>query len=118
MLDEKQLEQEIQDKGLDAPRLTPTQIDDVIVDEAYYVFPNTTVTICLLTLRNGFCVTGESACASLENFDIDIGKKIARDTARNKIWQLEGYLLKQKLLNMVNMESAYEEFRKSMMSTI
>ena len=53
--------------------------------------------MCCLTLQNGFTVTGESACASPENFDAEIGKKIARDNARNKIWMLEGYLLKQKL---------------------
>ncbi|WP_249451677.1 Gp49 family protein, partial [Escherichia coli] len=44
-----------------------------------------------------FTVTGESACASPENFDAEIGRKIARQNAVNKIWMLEGYLLKQKL---------------------
>lgn len=47
--------------------------------------------------KNGFTVTGESACASPENFDAEIGRKIARQNAVNKIWMLEGYLLKQKL---------------------
>lgn len=94
---EQELEQEIQAKGLEAPRLTPDYIDACIVDEAYHVFPGTTVTICLLTLKNGYTVTGESACASPENFDEEIGCKIARDNARNKIWALEGYLLKEKL---------------------
>ncbi len=54
-------------------------------------------TFCVLVLRNGFTVTGESACASQENFDAEIGRKIARQNAVNKIWMLEGYLLKQKL---------------------
>ena len=53
--------------------------------------------MCCLTLQNGFTVTGESACASPENFDAELGRKIARDNARNKIWALEGYLLKQRL---------------------
>ena len=53
--------------------------------------------MCCLTLVNGFTVTGESACASPENFNAEIGKKIAFEQARNKIWVLEGYLLKQKL---------------------
>ena len=55
------------------------------------------LTFCVLVLKNGFTVTGESACASPENFDAEIGRKIARQNAVNKIWMLEGYLLKQKL---------------------
>ncbi|MFT3523419.1 Gp49 family protein, partial [Klebsiella pneumoniae] len=55
------------------------------------------LTFCVLVLRNGFTVTGESACASPENFDPEIGRKIARENAVNKIWMLEGYLLKQRL---------------------
>lgn len=96
-MSEQQLEQEIQAKGLTAPRITPDHIDACIVNEQYHVFDGTTVTICLLTLPNGFTVTGESACASPENFDAEIGRKIARANAREKIWALEGYLLKQQL---------------------
>lgn len=96
-MSEQQIEQEIQEKGLNAPRLTPDHIDAQIISEQYFVFPGTTVTICLLTLRNGFTVTGESACASPENFNEEIGRKIAREQARDKIWMLEGYLLKEKL---------------------
>ena len=95
--DETQIEAEIQRKGLNAPRLNPAMIDDAIASEQYYVFPGTTMTICALTLRNGYIVTGESAAASPQNFDRDIGRKIARDNARNKIWALEGYLLRDKL---------------------
>ncbi|MBB3980106.1 hypothetical protein GGQ64_005353 [Rhizobium azooxidifex] len=94
---EQQIEAEIQAKGLNAPRLTPALIDDTILAEQYHVFPGTTLTVCALTLRNGFQVTGESAAASPENFDEAIGRKIARENARNKIWALEGYLLKQHL---------------------
>lgn len=96
-MNEQQIEKEIQEKGLDAPRLTPDKIDDVISSEAYHVFPGTTLTVCCLTLRNGFTVTGESAAASPENFDAEIGRKIARQNARDKIWALEGYLLKETL---------------------
>lgn len=96
-MSEHEIEREIQEKGLDAPRLTPKLIDMMVADESYYVFPNTTMTVCCLTLRNGFNVTGESAAASPENFDEEIGRKIAFENARNKIWQLEGYLLKQRL---------------------
>ena len=111
---EQQIEQEIQDKGLNAPRLTPEIIDSKIVgveyiltrdvcksDNGVEIFdapePLQTLTFCILTLENGFTVTGESACASPENFDAEIGKKIAYQNAREKIWLLEGYLLKQRL---------------------
>lgn len=95
--DEAAIEQEIQSKGLNAPRLNPQMIDEAIASEQYHVFPNTTMTVCALTLRNGYIVTGESAAASPENFNAEIGRKIARDNARNKIWALEGYLLRDRL---------------------
>ena len=96
---ELEIEQEIQSKGLNATRLSPFDIDNTIVGEDYYVFPNTAFTVCLLTLKNGFTVSGKAASASLENFDAEIGRQIAKDNARNKIWALEGYLLKQKLFD-------------------
>lgn len=91
------IEQAIIAKGLTAPRLKPTDIEDAIKDEAYFVFPGTMLTVCCLTLRNGYTVTGESACASMENFDEQLGQRIARENAKQKIWALEGYLLKQRL---------------------
>lgn len=97
---EQTIEQEIQQKNLDAPRLSPEDINSAIVKADYYVFPGTCVTICLLTLVNGFNVTGESACASPANFDEKIGQDIAFENARQKVWQLEGYLLKERLLNV------------------
>lgn len=95
--DEQAIEAEIQAKGLNAPRLSPDRIDEVIVGEDYHVFPDTTLTVCCLKLRNGFTVTGESAAASPENFNEEIGRKIAKAAARDKIWALEGYLLRQDL---------------------
>jgi hypothetical protein len=94
---EAEIEAEIQRKGLNAPRLTPAHIDDQIVAAQFYIFPGTFLTVCALTLRNGFVVTGESAPASPENFDKELGEKIAHQNARNKIWALEGYLLRSKL---------------------
>lgn len=106
--DEAGIEAEIKRRGLNAPRLTPQQIDDQIVGE-YFIVPRTMmtdvpltsgmqcITLCCLSLKNGFVVTGESACASPENFNEELGRKIARDNARNKIWALEGYLLRTKL---------------------
>lgn len=95
--DETAIEAEIKSKGLNAPRLTPDHIDAQIVAEQYHVFPGTTLTVCALTLRNGFQVVGESAAASPANFDEAIGRKIARDNARSKIWALEGYALRNRL---------------------
>lgn len=97
MRNEAAIEKEIQDKGLNAPRLTPAHIDAQIVGTMYHMFPGTTVTVCAMRLKNGFHVVGESASASPENFDEEIGRKIARDNARNKIWALEGYVLRNKL---------------------
>ncbi len=117
------LEQEIQRKGLTAPRVTPQQIEGVITSEHYFTAaaaansagshhvhstpqndppPNLPIamhllTICVLVLRNGFTILGKSACASPENFDAELGRKIARTDAVNQIWALEGYLLKQRL---------------------
>ena len=97
MTAEQAIEREIQAKGLNAPRLTPDAIDARITGEQYHVFPGTTLTVCCLVLENGFTVTGQSAAASPENFDEEIGRKIARADARDKIWQLEGYLLREYL---------------------
>lgn len=112
--DESAIEQEIQAKGLNKPRITPQHIDEQIVSKYFFTAEDgvtgeeqansrpcavyerslSLLTFCVLTLRNGFTVTGESACASPENFDAEIGKKIAFTNAREKIWLLEGYLLR------------------------
>ncbi|MGC1098543.1 Gp49 family protein [Pantoea agglomerans] len=115
-MSDKDIEKEIQAKGKTAPRVTPDHIESVIAechylnvgDSVQTAWPDKSamdacspaldlLTICVLVLKNGFTVTGESACASPENFDAEIGRKIARDNALQKIWPLEGYLLKQKL---------------------
>ena len=96
-MEEQAIETEIQAKGLNAPRVTPEKIDAAIAAEAFHVFPGSQLTVCCLTLQNGFTVTGESACASPANFNAELGRKIARGHARDKIWALEGYLLKQTL---------------------
>lgn len=106
------IEREIQEKGLTAPRVTPADIEARIDFEYYFTASDGVrgasgnidhaaalllLTFCVLVLRNGFTVTGESACASPENFDAELGRKIARDNARQKIWALEGYTLRNKL---------------------
>lgn len=94
------VEQEILRKGLVAPRVTPARIAEVIHSEEFHVFLGTCLTVCVLTLLNGFTVTGESACASPENFDAAVGERLSRENAVRKIWALEGYLLREKLSNV------------------
>lgn len=94
--DEAAVEAEINDKGLNGPRVTPDMLDAEIAGEQYHLF-NGTLTVCCLTLWNGFMVTGESACASPENYDETIGRKIARDNARDKLWPLLGFRLRDRL---------------------
>lgn len=86
----------ILEKGLTAPRVTPAQIESVIVAGKCHRLTDV-LTVCVLTLRNGFTVTGESACASPENYNEEVGNKIATESAKQKIWVLEGYLLKERL---------------------
>ena len=67
------------------------------LDEPNRGSPLGLLTFCVLVLKNGFTVTGESACASPENFDAQIGRTIARKNAIEKIWPLMGYELRSKL---------------------
>lgn len=96
-MNEQSIEQEIKSKGLNAPRLSPADIDAAIVDETYTTMPSGKVMVCELTLRNGFTVRGEAATVSKANFNEEIGRKISRENARNKVWELEGYLLQQRI---------------------
>lgn len=96
-MNNEDFEKEVSEKGLIAPRVTLDYVKSLITKEQYHVFEGSTFTSCLLTLKNGFTVHGESACASPENFDAELGAKIAKDNAVDKIWMLEGYLLKERL---------------------
>ena len=98
-MSEQEIEQKIQNKELNALRLTPELIDAVVKSVEFHVFESTCLTICCITLHNGFTVTGESACVSPENFDAEIDQIVAFKNAREKVWQLEGYLLKQKMFD-------------------
>ena len=125
-MNDQAIENEIKAKGLTAPRVTPADIEANIAAEIYStgldcaaeaagdargvfnrIKPDVDLTVvndslrlltfCVLVLRNGFTVTGESACASPENFDAELVRKIARANAVNKIWPLMGYALKERL---------------------
>ena len=93
---DKKIEEEIQSKNLNAPRVTPEIIESKIKKCEFHKLTEV-LTVCVITLENDFTVTGESACASPENYDKELGEKISRMNAVGKIWMLEGYLLKQKL---------------------
>ena len=120
MIDDK-IESEIQTKGLTALRVTPADVEAAIASEHYFTAAEgvageaslkartvvsgtdspppslALLTICVLTLRNGFTVLGTSACASPENFDAELGRKIARGKALDQVWPLLGYALREKL---------------------
>lgn len=117
------IEGAVQAKGLTAPRVTLSDIAAEIVSEHYFTaregvlgalaadgVPATPyeqanaapkelglLTFCVLLLRNGFTVTGESACASAENFDAELGRQIAHRNAVEKIWPLLGFRLRDRL---------------------
>ena len=128
-MNDQQIEQQIQDKGKTAARVTPGDIEANIASEHYFTAQHGVdgamadlqlhqrtadtdtancqatpvgalglLTFCVLVLRNGFTVTGNSACASPENFDAEIGREIARENAMEKIWPLMGYELRTKLV--------------------
>lgn len=135
-MSEQQIEQMIQDKGKTAPRVTPDAVEANIASVHYFTAahgvdtaafdcdfyrdantraalksevtpePLGLLTFCVIILANGFTVTGESACASPDNFDPDIGRKIAYDNARAKIWPLMGYHLKQKMHDVHKLRQA------------
>lgn len=77
-------------------KITREHIESIIVNEVYWQPHDTTLTVCVLKLRNGTLVVGESACVYPENFDAEIGKQYARENAVDKIWAREGYLLAQR----------------------
>lgn len=93
----EQIEAEINRRGLNAPRVTPQSVEDLVIDAQYHVFNGTCLTVCALTLANGFNVVGEAACAHPDNFDPEIGREIARNHALAQVGKLEGYLIKQRI---------------------
>ncbi len=92
-----EIEKEIAEKRLTAPRITLERIADLIKEVQYYVFPGTYLTVCCITLENRYPVIGKSVCVSPANFNAELGRKIAYGKAVDEIGALEGYLLKQRL---------------------
>jgi len=99
-------------QAMDTTMLTDEQRDDLLanrpaetvtryqieekVREVDYVTKGSH-TICYITLQNGFTITGQSCCAHPENYNEELGRKIAYDNAFREIWPLEGYLLRERL---------------------
>lgn len=116
-MNDELIEKEIQARGLTAPRITPADIENSIASEHYFTAEDgvgranrgqtsdggknpvalSLLTFCVLVMRNGFTVVGKSACASPENFDAELGRKIARQDAVNQVWPLMGYELRSRL---------------------
>ena len=94
---DQHIENSIQEKGLNAPRLKPEDINSKIRNYTFTNLPSGKCVICEINLENGFSVRGESACVSPENFDQEIGNEVAYKDAYDKIWQLEGYLLQENI---------------------
>lgn len=110
------IQEDIEARASVAPRVTPADIEAEIASEFYFTATQALVgetrgpewqatpreldllTFCVIVLRNGFTVTGESACASPENFDADIGRRVARQNAVNKVWPLLGFRLRDRLV--------------------
>lgn len=77
-------------------KVSKVEIDRRIKSTEYHILPNSTVSICNITLDNGFSVRGESACVDPRNFNLEIGRQIAYRNAFDKLWQLMGFLLCEK----------------------
>ena len=115
-----QIEQTLNEKGLNAPRVTPLDIEQEIASEHYINLGHAAATVghkpvtherpaldelrtlgchtlCVLVLKNGFTVLGKSACASPENYDKDLGEQIARKDAVSQLWPLLGFRLRDKI---------------------
>ena len=87
-------------------KISADEIEKVIVKEEYQHPEGTNLTICVLTLANGYVVVGTSACVDEADFDPDMGRDIARTKAVADVWKLEGYLSKQKHYELSNFASS------------
>ena len=96
--------------GATAPRVSLRQMEDKIASRVFINLGDAIertgqsasrhaflMTLCVLTMDNGYVITGQSAPASPENFDIDKGRTFAYEDAIRKLWPLEGYLLRDRL---------------------
>jgi len=119
-----QAQQAVSHEANAVPRITPADIAANIVSEHYFtadqgvsnaagadaqLIPESLrlLTFCVLVLKNGFTVTGESACVSPDNFDAETGRQIARQHAIEKVWPLMGYALRSTLYQQTQTACEY-----------
>lgn len=93
-MNDKELDKAIAERPYE--KVTVEGLNAKIVKTDYIILPNSTVTLCNITLENGFSVRGESACVDSRNFNKSIGEQLAHKQAFNKLWELEGYLLAER----------------------
>lgn len=97
--------------------ITLEHIENIVVREIFFSVPESTMTICVLELENGFNVTGESAWVDPANYDAEVGRDIARRNAVEKVWQLEGYLLQERLFREECLAEAQEHLAEALART-
>lgn len=108
-MDRDKLEKQLQEKSkVVAVRVTPDMVNALIDTVRFYQFPHTTVTVCCITLRNGYNLVGYSACVAKANFDAQIGEELALEAAKEQIWALEGYRLADK----IHQDAMYDAAKK------
>lgn len=79
-----------------AERVTKEGMEARVVSTEFHCIGGGTVTVAHIKLDNGFSVRGESACVNPENYNQEIGERIAYDDAFRKLWPLFGFLLAER----------------------
>lgn len=77
-------------------RVTVSAMQEKVSHATYDLMPDGRTTLCQITLQNGFTVLGTSSCVSRETYNQALGEKYAYEKAFEQIWELEGYLLRQR----------------------
>mgnify|MGYP000228709067 CR=1 FL=1 len=100
--DDDAVEQMIKAKGLTAPRVTPEDMSANIIDVEivkHISLGGQVLRWAVLTTKSGFAVSGNpSVSVSPENDDAEIGVAVATANAKNALWPLMGYALKERLV--------------------
>jgi hypothetical protein len=96
--DRDAIEQHVQERGQDALlRVKKEDVEKAVKEQRYHHFEGTTVTVCLITLDNGFTIVGHSACADPRLFDPELGRRLAFDDAKDKVWAFLGFRLRDQI---------------------
>lgn len=91
------VEHEMRADGSNAPRVTPEMITAAIASSDFHILPGTQITVCVISLRNGTKVLGYNYGAiDPAAQDWQRGRQAAYDMAREKVWELEGYAMRER----------------------